>query len=60
MRDVVVKCLADASESWDGTPLPAYPAGRPRVTLLRGVWSLVRIQSPRQQRISHLQKSAGG
>ena len=37
MRDLVVKCLADASESWDGTPLPAYPAGRPRVTLLRGV-----------------------
>ena len=37
MRDVEVTCVTDTSESWDGTPLPAYPAGTPRVTILRGV-----------------------
>lgn len=25
-----------AAESWDGAPLPAYPAGAPRVSILRG------------------------
>ncbi|WP_418991658.1 cupin domain-containing protein [Alistipes sp.] len=29
--------LIDATASWDGTPLPSYPAGAPRVTILRAV-----------------------
>ena len=37
MRDVEVTRVADTTESWDGTPLPAYPVGMPRVTVLRGV-----------------------
>lgn len=37
MRDVEVTCVTDTSESWDETLLPAYPAGTPRVTILRGV-----------------------
>lgn len=27
--------VAETSSSWDGAPLPAYPAGRPQVTILR-------------------------
>lgn len=27
--------VIESSASWDGTPLPAYPAGVPRVTILR-------------------------
>ena len=34
---VSVTPVADISESWDGTPLPDYPAGTPRITILRGV-----------------------
>jgi quercetin dioxygenase-like cupin family protein len=30
-----VETLAKTSSSWDGTPLPAYPAGRPQITILR-------------------------
>lgn len=37
MTDPEVTRLADTSESWDGAQLPAYPAGTPRVTVLRGV-----------------------
>ncbi len=29
--------VAESSSSWDGTPLPRYPAGPPRVTILRVV-----------------------
>ncbi|WP_313950872.1 cupin domain-containing protein [Accumulibacter sp.] len=32
---VSVDRLAKTSSSWDGTPLPAYPKGRPEVTILR-------------------------
>lgn len=27
-------CVADSSVSWDGAPLPDYPTGRPRVTVV--------------------------
>lgn len=27
--------VAETASSWDGAPLPAYPAGRPQVTILR-------------------------
>ena len=27
--------IVDTSESWDGTALPSYPAGTPRITILR-------------------------
>lgn len=27
--------VADSAASWDGSPLPAYPAGRPCVSILR-------------------------
>ena len=27
--------IVDTSESWDGTTLPSYPAGTPRITILR-------------------------
>lgn len=27
--------VVESSSSWDGTPLPAYPEGVPRVTILR-------------------------
>ena len=37
MTDPEVTRLADTSESWDGAQFPAYPAGTPRVTVLRGV-----------------------
>ncbi|KGO35590.1 MAG: cupin domain-containing protein [Desulfoprunum sp.] len=30
-----VKELVKARHSWDGTPLPAYPAGKAEITLLR-------------------------
>lgn len=30
--------IVEASESWDGAPLPAYPADAPRITILRGVF----------------------
>lgn len=32
---VVTTRLAETSRSWNGLPLPAYPAGAPRVTILR-------------------------
>ena len=32
---VAVKELVKSSQSWDGETLPAYPAGQPRVTILR-------------------------
>ena len=32
---VTVCCAAESSSSWDGAPLPAYPAGPPRVIVLR-------------------------
>ena len=30
-----VETLAKTGSSWDGTQLPAYPAGRPEITILR-------------------------
>jgi quercetin dioxygenase-like cupin family protein len=33
--DIKVETLAKTSSSWDGAPLPAYPAGRPEITILR-------------------------
>lgn len=27
-------CVADSSVSWDGAPLPDFPTGRPRVTVV--------------------------
>jgi len=32
---VTVKQLVKSTQSWDGETLPAYPAGQPRVTILR-------------------------
>ncbi len=32
---VVVESLVQSSVSWDGTSLPAYPAGQPQLTILR-------------------------
>ena len=32
---VSVKELVRSSRSWDGTPLPAYPAGQPEISILR-------------------------
>jgi quercetin dioxygenase-like cupin family protein len=32
---VVVETLVQSSASWDGTSLPAYPAGQPQLTILR-------------------------
>jgi quercetin dioxygenase-like cupin family protein len=32
---VVVESLVQSSASWDGTSLPAYPAGQPQLTILR-------------------------
>ena len=32
---VVVESLVQSSVSWDGTPLPAYPAGQPQLSILR-------------------------
>lgn len=32
---VAVKELVKSSQSWDGETLPAYPAGQPKVTILR-------------------------
>lgn len=34
-NSVEVKELAKSSVSWDGTPLPEYPKGKPEVTILR-------------------------
>ncbi|AOT08407.1 cupin domain-containing protein [Pseudoalteromonas luteoviolacea] len=33
-NEVTVKTLTKTSQSWDGTPLPAYPQGKPEITLL--------------------------
>lgn len=33
--EVVKTCLADAVESWDGTLLPRYPQGTPKVSIIR-------------------------
>lgn len=32
---VAITRVAGTSVSWDGTPLPPYPPGRPQVTILR-------------------------
>ncbi len=32
---VTVAVLAKSGSSWDGTPLPAYPSGKPEITILR-------------------------
>lgn len=32
---VVMTRVVESSASWDGAPLPAYPGGVPRVTILR-------------------------
>lgn len=32
---VSIKELVRSSRSWDGAPLPAYPAGQPEITILR-------------------------
>ena len=32
---VTVAVLAEASSSWDGAPLPAYPGETPQITILR-------------------------
>ncbi len=34
-EDVQAQVLAKTSSSWDGTPLPSYPEGKPEVTILR-------------------------
>ena len=34
-RAVQVEPLAKSAESWNGTLLPAYPAGQPEITVLR-------------------------
>ncbi|MDK2593676.1 cupin domain-containing protein [Pseudoalteromonas obscura] len=33
-KEVSVKTLAKTSQSWDGTELPAYPSGKPEITVL--------------------------
>ena len=33
-KKTTVKILAKATRSWNGTPLPAYPKGRPEVSIL--------------------------
>lgn len=33
--DVSVDVLAKTSSSWDGNPLPKYPAGEPEITILK-------------------------
>jgi quercetin dioxygenase-like cupin family protein len=32
---ITTAVLAKSGSSWDGTPLPAYPAGKPEITILR-------------------------
>lgn len=32
----LVPVIDGASASWDGAPLPAYPVGAPRISILRG------------------------
>ena len=34
-ENVVVETLAKSSSSWDGQALPAYPQGKPEITILR-------------------------
>jgi quercetin dioxygenase-like cupin family protein len=35
VNKIVVETLAKSSSSWDGGALPAYPQGKPEVTILR-------------------------
>jgi quercetin dioxygenase-like cupin family protein len=35
VNKIVVETLAKSSSSWDGEALPAYPQGKPEVTILR-------------------------
>ena len=35
LNNVVIEQLAKSSKSWDGGALPAYPQGKPEVTILR-------------------------
>jgi quercetin dioxygenase-like cupin family protein len=35
LNSIVVEQLAKSSKSWDGEALPAYPVGRPEVTIMR-------------------------
>ena len=35
VNKIVVETLARSSSSWDGEALPAYPQGKPEVTILR-------------------------
>ncbi len=34
-EDAQVQVLAKTGSSWDGTPLPNYPGGKPEITILR-------------------------
>ncbi len=34
-KGVTVRTLAKSTKSWDGDRLPAYPGGRPEITILR-------------------------
>lgn len=36
-RSATLLPVIESTASWDGEPLPAYPAGAPRITILRGV-----------------------
>jgi len=35
LSNVTVETLAKSSKSWDGEALPAYPQGKPEITILR-------------------------
>jgi quercetin dioxygenase-like cupin family protein len=35
VNNIIVDTLAKSSSSWDGEALPAYPQGKPEVTILR-------------------------
>lgn len=35
VREIAVETLVKSTESWDGSPLPAYGDGQPEITVLR-------------------------
>lgn len=50
---ITAKCLADTSDSWDGTPLPNYPVGKPDIAIYKYVFLPHTVTAPHYHKISN-------
>lgn len=48
---ITAECLADTSNSWDGSPLPDYPEGNPLISIYKYVFPPHTVTAPHYHKI---------